>query len=179
MGEPARRFADFLSQAGQAFWQLLPICPTSYGDSPYQTFSSYAGNPYFIDLEELERAGYLKWEEYGTTEWGSTPDRIHYGVLYEKRYPVLRKAAARFGKTRPPITRASVRKMPAGWRIMRFLWRLRTPTAGRPGICGSRSFGTGSLRRSRLSRTAAAGIWNSGKSASICFSPSGKRFAAM
>ena len=114
MGEPARRFADFLSRAGQAYWQFLPICPTSYGDSPYQTFSSYAGNPYFIDLEELERAGYLKWEEYGTTDWGSTPDRIHYGVLYEKRYPVLRKAAARF-RENPPSDYAGFCQENTGW----------------------------------------------------------------
>ena len=114
LGEPARRFADFLCQAGQSYWQILPICPTSYGDSPYQTFSSQAGNPYFIDLEELERAGYLKWEEYGTTEWGSTPDRIHYGVLYEKRYPVLRKAAARF-RENPPSDYAGFCQENAGW----------------------------------------------------------------
>ena len=101
LGEPARRFADFLGQAGQSYWQILPICPTSYGDSPYQTFSSQAGNPYFIDLDELEKAGYLKWEEYGRTDWGSAPDQVDYSALYEKRYPVLRKAAARFRKNPP------------------------------------------------------------------------------
>lgn len=96
MGEPARQFADFLQQAGQACWQLLPVCPTSYGDSPYQSFSTYAGNPYFIDLDELERQGYLRREEYENIDWECGPDRINYGVLYEKRYPVLEKAAERF-----------------------------------------------------------------------------------
>lgn len=101
MGEPARQFADFLQQAGQACWQLLPVCPTSYGDSPYQSFSTYAGNPYFIDLDELAKEGYLEREEYKGTDWESAPDRINYGVLYEKRYPILRKAAGRF-REKPP-----------------------------------------------------------------------------
>ena len=65
MGKPARDFIDFLKAAGQGYWQLLPICPTSYGDSPYQSFSTYAGNPYFIDLELLEEDGLLEWQEYG------------------------------------------------------------------------------------------------------------------
>ena len=101
MGEPARQFADFLQQAGQACWQLLPVCPTSYGDSPYQSFSTYAGNPYFIDLDELERQGYLRREEYENIDWECGPDRINYGVLYEKRYPVLEKAAERFRENPP------------------------------------------------------------------------------
>ena len=53
MGKAARKFVDFLVKGGQTYWQILPICPTSYGDSPYQSFSSFAGNPYFIDLEYL------------------------------------------------------------------------------------------------------------------------------
>lgn len=96
MGKPAREFIDFLKAAGQGYWQLLPICPTSYGDSPYQSFSTYAGNPYFIDLELLEADGLLEWQEYGEVDWESAPDRVNYGVLYEKRYPILRKAAERF-----------------------------------------------------------------------------------
>ena len=53
MGKEARKFADFLKKAGQKYWQILPLGPTGYGDSPYQSFSTFAGNPYFIDLEEL------------------------------------------------------------------------------------------------------------------------------
>ena len=54
-GENAYSFVDFLYESGQTYWQLLPLCPTSYGDSPYQSFSTFAGNPYFIDLETLEK----------------------------------------------------------------------------------------------------------------------------
>ena len=96
MGKPAREFIDFLKAAGQGYWQLLPICPTSYGDSPYQSFSTYAGNPYFIDLELLEEDGLLEWQEYGEVDWESVPEKVNYGALYEKRYPILRKAAERF-----------------------------------------------------------------------------------
>ncbi|MGM9608143.1 MAG: 4-alpha-glucanotransferase [Oscillospiraceae bacterium] len=101
MGQTARDFVDFLAAAGQSYWQLLPICPTSYGDSPYQSFSTFAGNPYFIDLEELERRGLLNREDYGDIDWESTPGRVNYGALYRKRYLVLRWAAERF-RAAPP-----------------------------------------------------------------------------
>lgn len=96
MGQSARDFVDFLVKAGQSYWQILPICPTSYGDSPYQSFSTFAGNPYFIDLDELEQAGLLEKTEYEGIDWESTPDRVCYGALYNKRYPVLHIAAERF-----------------------------------------------------------------------------------
>ena len=60
MGAAAKDFVDFLVKAGQAYWQILPVCPTSYGDSPYQSFSTFAGNPYFIDLDLLAKAGLLQ-----------------------------------------------------------------------------------------------------------------------
>ena len=59
----ARAFADFLKEAGQSYWQILPLGPTGYGDSPYQSFSTFAGNPYFIDLEQLQEEGYLSEED--------------------------------------------------------------------------------------------------------------------
>ena len=59
LGAAAREFADFLAAGGQRCWQLLPVGPTSYGDSPYQSFSSFAGNPYFIDLDTLAQEGLL------------------------------------------------------------------------------------------------------------------------
>lgn len=96
MGQPARDFVDFLEAAGQSIWQLLPICPTSYGDSPYQSFTTFAGNPYFIDLDELAAEGLLERSEYEKIDWESAPDDINYGVLYRKRYPILRLAADRF-----------------------------------------------------------------------------------
>ena len=95
MGAAAREFVDFLAAAGQRYWQLLPICPTSYGDSPYQSFSTFAGNPYLIDLDLLAQDGLLRPEEYRSIDWESTPDRVNYGVLYQKRLPVLRLAARR------------------------------------------------------------------------------------
>ena len=64
MGKEAREFVDFLCESGQSYWQLLPIGPTSYGDSPYQSYSTFAGNPYFIDLDELQQKGWLEKEDY-------------------------------------------------------------------------------------------------------------------
>lgn len=93
MGEAAREFVRFLHKAGQSYWQILPICPTSYGDSPYQSFSSYAGNPYMIDLDELSEAGLLEKDEYKNIDWSSNPEKADYGLLYNRRFGVLRKAA--------------------------------------------------------------------------------------
>ena len=95
MGQAAYDFVDFLVRAGQRYWQILPICPTSYGDSPYQSFSTFAGNPYFVDLDLLAGEGLLLPEEYENIDWESTPDRVNYGALYQKRLPVLRLAARR------------------------------------------------------------------------------------
>lgn len=92
MGRAAREFVDFLAAAGQRYWQILPICPTSYGDSPYQSFSTFAGNPYLIDLDLLAADGLLRREEYADIDWESTPDRVNHGALYRKRWEVLRKA---------------------------------------------------------------------------------------
>jgi 4-alpha-glucanotransferase len=96
LGKNAREFVDFLKCAGQSYWQILPIGPTSYGDSPYQSVSTFAGNPYFIEFEELEKKDLLKRSEYSEIQWGSTPERVDYGMLYEKRYQVLQKAVDRF-----------------------------------------------------------------------------------
>lgn len=96
MGKTARDFVDFLHESGQSCWQLLPICPTSYGDSPYQSYSTFAGNPYFIDLDELKNMGVLEAEDYENVDWESTADKVNYGALYQKRYPILRKAAEKF-----------------------------------------------------------------------------------
>lgn len=101
MGQSARDFIDFLVKAGQSYWQILPVCPTSYGDSPYQSFSTFAGNPYFIDLDELAEAGLLEKSEYAAIDWESMPNKVNYEALYRKRYPILHRAAERFLK-RPP-----------------------------------------------------------------------------
>lgn len=95
-GKEAYRFVDFLRKSGQSYWQILPLNPTSYGDSPYQSFSTAAGNPYFIDLEMLAGEGLLKTEETENTDFGSDPSRVDYGKLYENRLPILFKAFERF-----------------------------------------------------------------------------------
>jgi len=95
MGRAAYEFADFLAEAGQSCWQVLPLSPTGFGDSPYQCFSSFAGNPYFIDLDLLEEDGLLKKSEYSGIDWGRDPLRTDYGKLYKNRYPVLRAACRR------------------------------------------------------------------------------------
>ncbi len=101
MGKAARKFVDFLSKAGQKYWQILPICQTSYGDSPYQSFSSFAGNPYFIDLEYLCRDKLLTKKECESFAWGGDARYIDYGTMYESRYALLRKAYRRFQKNTP------------------------------------------------------------------------------
>lgn len=88
----AYKFVDFLAKAGQTYWQILPLGPTSYGDSPYQSFSTYAGNPYFIDLDELKRQGLLTDGELEAADLGKDPEDIDYGKLYQNRFPLLRKA---------------------------------------------------------------------------------------
>ncbi len=95
MGKAARDFVDFLVEAGQSCWQLLPVGQTGYGDSPYQSFSSYAGNPYFIDLDELAADGLLMPEEYRNLNWGDDPEKVDYALQYVTRYPVLQKACQR------------------------------------------------------------------------------------
>ena len=92
MGEEAYRFIDFLSDTGQNYWQILPLNPTSYGDSPYQSPSAFAGNPYFIDLDILLSDGLLTPEECE----GERAATIDYDKLYRTRYAVLRKAYKRF-----------------------------------------------------------------------------------
>ena len=101
MGKQARKFVDFLVKGGQKYWQILPICPTSYGDSPYQSFSSFAGNPYFIDLEYLCKDKLLTKKECESFAWGTNPKYVDYGIMYESRYALLRKAYARFAKNEP------------------------------------------------------------------------------
>ena len=94
--QSARDFADFLEKAGQSFWQILPLGPTGYGDSPYQAFSAFAGNPYYIDLDELITDGLLDRDEVEHADFGQgNPSRVDYRRLYETRFPILRKACER------------------------------------------------------------------------------------
>lgn len=98
MGVEAYRFADYLKASGQTLWQILPLSPTSYGDSPYQSFSIYAGNPYLISLETLERDGLLLPEDYQNIKWRESERYIDYSALYNNFFGVMKKAFARFKK---------------------------------------------------------------------------------
>ena len=114
MGKSAYRFVDFLKAAGQSYWQLLPLGPTSYGDSPYSSFSSFAGNPYFIDLDLLVKEKLLRPSEIKNRDWGDDPARVDYAKIYENRFQVLRLA---FQRGREPLREevAAFRRENAAW----------------------------------------------------------------
>ena len=96
MGKEAFAFVDFLKKAGQSKWQLLPLTPTGYGDSPYQSCSTFAGNPYLIDLNLLAQEGLLKQEEIDSVTWCSREDKVDFGIQYNNKSKILRKAYDRF-----------------------------------------------------------------------------------
>ena len=95
LGKAAYEFIDFLAAAKQRYWQILPVGPTSYGDSPYQSFSTFAGNPYFIDLDMLVKDGLLKKTELTALDWGADAETVDYAKIYQNKFSVLRKAYAR------------------------------------------------------------------------------------
>ena len=95
MGDEAYKFVDFLVDADQTYWQILPLSQTGFGDSPYQSFSAFAGNPYLIDLDYLCNDGLLSKADFENVDWQSD-DGINFGVLYERRYPILKKACKNF-----------------------------------------------------------------------------------
>ena len=92
LGKEAKEFVDFVKSMGMTSWQVLPVGPTSYGDSPYQGFSAFAGNPYFVDLVTLAEEGLLDLKELEQINWGTNPEYVDYGKLYESRYTVLYEA---------------------------------------------------------------------------------------
>ena len=94
-GSAAYDFVDFLKKARQKYWQVLPVGPTSYGDSPYQSFSAFAGNPYFIDLDTLVKEGLLTQDEINACYWGDNPTQVAYDAVFWYRFPLLKKAYAR------------------------------------------------------------------------------------
>ena len=96
MGKCAYEFVDFLKKAGQAYWQILPLSPTGYGNSPYQSFSTYAGSPYLIDLDLLVEEKLLTKAEVESVSWSSDETRVDFGVLYRERFNLLKKAFERF-----------------------------------------------------------------------------------
>ncbi len=96
MGKEAYAFVDFLKEAGQSTWQILPLTPTGYGDSPYQSCSTYAGNHYLIDLDTLVEEGLLQQQEIDPITWGIREEKVDFGLLYQNRLKVLRLAYGRF-----------------------------------------------------------------------------------
>ncbi|UUX33925.1 4-alpha-glucanotransferase [Fundicoccus culcitae] len=97
-GKSAYQFVDFLVETGQSYWQILPLGTTSYGDSPYQSFSAFAGNTYFIDFELLTEEGLLKHSDYKDVDFGKKPHQVNYGQLFKTKRPVLELAVKNFLK---------------------------------------------------------------------------------
>ena len=119
LGAAAREFIDFLAAAGQSFWQILPLGPTSYGDSPYQSFSSWAGNPYFIDLDDLAAEGLLERQEYQRLNWGEDPARVDYT---KRAIPFCGRPAPGCWSGGMPASIPFVWARLTGWRTTPCLW---------------------------------------------------------
>ena len=119
IGKEAREFADFLKKAGQKVWQILPVGPTSYGDSPYQSFSTYAGNPYLIDLDTLCEEGLITKEQLDSYDWGSNDAEVDYEKIYNTLLELLTIISKR--KTRRLSLRLRERTA-SGSRITHFIW---------------------------------------------------------
>lgn len=91
-GTEAYKFVDFVNECNHTYWQVLPLGPTSFGDSPYQGFSAFAGNPYFIDLDILIEEGLLTRDYVNSFDWGNNNTQVAYDKIYLARFTVLRKA---------------------------------------------------------------------------------------
>ena len=96
VGREAYKFVDFLVKSGQKYWQILPLGHTSYGDSPYQCFSAFAGNPYFIDFELLEKEGLLNKDDYINRDYGKNEEKVEYSQIFTERVKVLKIAYKNF-----------------------------------------------------------------------------------
>lgn len=101
LGDAAFNFVDLLVDLKQRYWQILPIGPTSFGDSPYQSISAFAGNPYLIDLDDLVRDGLLMESEIRSYNWGADEKDVDYANLFENRFQILKKAFERFDTAKP------------------------------------------------------------------------------
>ena len=92
MGKAAYDFVDFLAASGVKCWQILPLSPTSFGDSPYQSFSVYAGNPYFVDFDTLRREGLIKKSDFEDIKWQDNDKQVNYKLIYNNCFKVLKLA---------------------------------------------------------------------------------------
>lgn len=114
LGKEAYAFVDFLKQAGQKYWQILPLCPPGYGDSPYQGFSAFAGNPYLIDPEELVEKGWLERKTLESVQWSQRDDQVDFRQMYDERLHMLQAAFSGFHENEPEDFRAFV-EQEAAW----------------------------------------------------------------
>ena len=101
MGKEAFDFVDYLVECHQKYWQILPVVPTGFGDSPYQSFSIFAGNPYFIDLDILNEEGLLSDSDYKDLDWYDNKRYVNYGKIYDNIFNVLKIASNNFKKDIP------------------------------------------------------------------------------
>ena len=140
MGKSAYDFVDFLVSAGVKCWQILPLSPTSYGDSPYQSFSVYAGNPYFIDFETLKREGLIKKSDYEDIKRQDNDHQVNYSIIYNNCFKVLRQAYKTYKGTFPKGTKLLLKKTALGLMIMHCLWLSNSKITVNLGMNGTKNW---------------------------------------
>lgn len=136
IGKEARKFADFLKKSGQTIWQILPVGPTSYGDSPYQSFSVYAGNPYLIDLDTLCEEGLVTKEQILSYDWGSNEFEVDYEKIYNSRFEVLKIAYDNFKKATRKLFLHLNAKTASGSKTTLSIWLLKRALIWFLGLSG-------------------------------------------
>ncbi len=114
-GQEAYDFVDFLVETNQTYWQILPLTTTSYGDSPYQSFSATAGNTYLIDFNFLCHQGYLEKSDFSTVDFGNTPDSVAFNWLSKVRRPILEKAVTCFLNNSKNLEQLNIFEKKTGW----------------------------------------------------------------
>ena len=136
LGGEAYRFVEFLQKAGQTYWQILPTNPTSYGDSPYQALSTFAGNPYFINVEELAGEGLLLWEEL-QQDWGENPAMVDFAIQFEKKTAFSARLMTVLRNMNLQIMPISAKRSGIGWRITVCFGPLRPILGAKAGSSGT------------------------------------------
>lgn len=114
-GQEAYDFVDFLVETEQTYWQILPLTTTSYGDSPYQSFSAVAGNTHLIDFDLLVKENYLKKADFANVQFGDDPEKVDYELIFEARRPVLEKAVKGFLADKAAATKLATFEKEATW----------------------------------------------------------------
>jgi len=132
LGQAAYEFVDYLSEAGCRYWQVLPLAPTGYGDSPYQSCSAFAGNPYLIDFDRLAARGWLTPADYDGVDWDTAQDEINYSLLYRHVMPVLWAAFANFSRKKPADFRKFCARHKAWLNDYALFMAIKTQNDGKP-----------------------------------------------